>query len=549
MSTSKSRTFRATDRAGNPTAFALPRASRYNDFVLRLSLVLCVACSSGAGTSPLETTGSAKTTAVTPDAAAPEPPPTPKLVCDADTAPIPAPAPEPTWYCARPDGTRHGPFLTLYPDGSIEIRGTYKDGELDGTWEQLYPGGAPREVGEYAAGNKTGKWIRKSAAGAVLGEYEMKDGTGIEKQWLDDGQLYSETPYKSGVIDGTAKIYGKNNFLLGSTRYKAGKLDGPHSFGTRNSMRMEETFVAGVRRGKRKIFHQGGLIAEEHFDRKGRLDGPYTLWRDAKVFRVKGQFSGGRRTGAWEWRDKKDRKEKEGSYYGGRRDGAWSEWVDEKLVWSGTYDKGKPNGTFTYWDKNGNEIGKYDIKDGTGWVYTYWSNKKPYTKQRVYKGYEDGLYQEFTRAGKLVVEGHFAGVMKHGGWKEWTFDGVLRAEETWKRGKLEGKVKKYVDGKPSMEATYVDGKAEGPYVEYRLGTPSLTGQFAADAKTGTWTSYAADGSVVRIATYKDGGLDGPYRELTGGVVIEGSMVAGRRSGTWTRTDKAGAVRKLTYRSP
>ncbi len=158
-------------------------------------------------------------------------------------------------------------------------------------------------------------------------------------------------------------------------------------------------------------------------------------------------------------------------------------------------------------------------------------------------------YQEFTRAGKLVVEGHFAGVFKHGTWKEWNEGGVLLSEETWKRGKLEGAVKKYVDGKPSMEAIYVDGKADGAYVEYRLGKPALTGQFAADRRTGSWTSYGADGSVLRIATYKDGVVDGPYRELTQGSVIEGSMVAGRRSGTWTRTDKAGGVRKLTYRAP
>ncbi len=508
-----------------------------------------VACSSGAGTMPppVETTTPNPPLAV--DAGVAEPPPKPKLSCEPATAPTAAPAPEPTWACARPDGTRHGPFVTLFPDNSIEIRGSYKDGALDGTWDRMHPNGRVSEHGEYVAGKKHGKWIRKSTAGVVLGEYEIKDGTGVEKEWLDDGTLYSETPFKAGVLEGTAKIFAKDGFVLGSSHYQAGKLDGPHSFGTRNTLRMEETFDDGVRRGRRLIYHQGGLLADEYYDRKGRLDGPYTLWRSAKFFKVKGQFSSGRRTGAWLWNDRDGKKEKEGSYYGGRRDGAWNEWLEEKLVWSGTYDKGKPNGTFTYWDKTGNEIGKYEIKDGTGWAYTYWSNKKPFTKQRLYKGYEDGVYQEFTRAGRLVVEGHFAGVIKHGTWKEWTADGVILSEETWKRGKLEGTVKKYADGKPSMEALYVDGKADGAYVEYRLGKPALTGQFAADQRTGTWTSYSPDGAVLRIVTYKAGVIDGPYRELTAGSVIEGPMVAGRRSGTWTRTDKGGGVRKLSYRAP
>jgi len=33
------------------------------------------------------------------------------------------------------------------------------------------------------------------------------------------------------------------------------------------------------------------------------------------------------------------------------------------------------------------------------------------------------------------------------------------------------------------------------------------------------------------------------------VVLEGQMTAGRRTGNWTRTDKTGSVRKLTYGAP
>jgi antitoxin component YwqK of YwqJK toxin-antitoxin module len=528
------------------------RGAPYNDLVVRIALTcVLVACGTGAGPTkqtPVEPPPPAKLTQ-TIDAGVPEAPPPPKLVCDEKTTPTPAPMPEPTWFCASADGTRNGPFVTLFPDHTIEIKGTYKDGKLEGAWERNHPNGKLAEKGEYAAGLKTGKWSQTSTTGAVLGDYEMNAGTGVEKRWHDEGWLYSETPYKAGVLEGTQRIYTKDKLLIGSTRYRNDKLDGPHTFGTVKTMRFEETFWQGVRRGKRLIFHQGGLIAEENYA-GGKLHGPYTLWRNATVARVKGQFTWGRRTGDWVWHDKKGRKEKEGKYVNGRRDGAWTEWDDEKVTWSGTYDAGKPNGTFTYWDRNGNEIGKYEIKDGTGVAVTFWAPKKPSSKTRLYKGYEDGAYQEFNRAGRMVVEGHYAGGIKHGVWKEWNWDGVLILEEHWKRGKLDGTVKKYVDGQLSMEATYVEGKANGAYVEYRAGNkPALTGQFADDLRTGTWTSYNADGNVVRIATYKDGVLEGPYRELAGGAVHEGTMVAGRRSGTWTRTDKGGAVRKLVYRSP
>jgi antitoxin component YwqK of YwqJK toxin-antitoxin module len=110
-------------------------------------------------------------------------------------------------------------------------------------------------------------------------------------------------------------------------------------------------------------------------------------------------------------------------------------------------------------------------------------------------------------------------------------------------------VKKYVDGKLATEATYKDGKATGPYVEYRAGRLATTGQFRDDRKIGTWTQYDAEGHATLTASYRDGVLDGLWRQLTDGVVIEGTVTQGRRTGTWTRTDKAGLVRQLTYQTP
>ena len=478
---------------------------------------------------------------------APEPP---KLVCANGTTPTPAPAPEPTWFCARPDGTRHGPFVTLFPDHAIAISGTYAAGALDGAWQRHDAAtGAIVERGSYAGGRKHGTWTVSNARGTTLGEYEMVDGTGVEKRWRDDGALYDEAAYKAGVLDGPSKVYAKDGAAVIAARYKSGKLDGPHAFGSRNTMRFEDTFADGILRGGRKIWHHGALLADETYDRRGRLDGPYASWRSTKIARVKGRFASGHRVGAWVWNDRDGKKEREGSYVNGKRDGEWLEWVDDKLAFSGTYNVGRPNGTFTYYARSGIELGHFDIADGTGWMLTFHAPGKPSSKQHLYKGVPDGGYQELTRTGALVTEGHYANGVKHGIWKEWTPSGVPVLEQNWKRGMLDGIVKKFVDGKLSMQATFVDGKAEGAYVEYRLDRPSLTGQFADDRRTGPWTQYAPDGAVVLTATYKAGVLDGTWRELTEGVVLEGSMVAGRRSGTWTRIDKLGNVRKLPYRTP
>ena len=58
-----------------------------------------------------------------------------------------------------------------------------------------------------------------------------------------------------------------------------------------------------------------------------------------------------------------------------------------------------------------------------------------------------------------------------------------------------------------------------------------------------------DGPEVEIAVLgKDGVLDGPWRQTSGGAVLEGTLTQGRRTGTWTETNRAGDVRQFTYPS-
>lgn len=478
-----------------------------------------------------------------------EAPPAPKLACDAGTRLVAAPAPEPAWWCARPDGTRHGPYVSQFPDGSPEITATYRDGVLDGAWTRRAPGGAVVEEGTYAAGKKDGHWQQTSTTGQPLGEYDMTAGTGIERVWLDTGARYSERAFKHGLLDGATKVWASDGTQAISAHYAQGKLDGAHWFGTRASVRFEETFARGVRRGKRSIWAMGLLVAEEQYDRKGRLDGPYTLWRTRRVPRVQGTYVAGERDGAWVWTDRGGNKEKEGTYAAGKRTGAWSEWQGGKLELSGAYVDDKPDGDFISFDWRGRELGRYTMTAGTGTAVTFYGNKKPASKQRFVDGRAQGAYQELTPSGKVIVDGAYRNDRKHGTWRFTAPDGTPLLVQTWKHGVLDGKLEKYVGGKLATAATYANGKVSGPYTEYRDGALAVTGEYLDDQKHGTWTTYAADGSVRTSACYVRGVLDGPWRQVIGGVVTEGLMTAGRRAGTWTTTDRGGGVSSQNYPAP
>lgn len=446
------------------------------------------------------------------------------------------PSPEVTWACARADGTRHGAFVTLFPDDTTAITGAYRDGKLDGPWARHHASGPIAEEGSYLAGHKHGTWRQRGAANIVLGEYTLDHGTGVEKRWYDSGAIYSARSLRASVPHGAHQLFGHDGSVISSASYADGKLDGAHTFGTRATMRFEETLADGVLRGPRAIWLLGAQIADERYDRRGRLDGAYTLWRRARVMRAKGQFRAGARVGPWVWFDRANHKEKAGSYVGGQRDGVWQEWWERKLSFSGRYTAGKPDGAFVYYDRRGRELGTFTITGGTGTMLTFHTNRKPSTRQQLTRGVQRGRFEQLSTTGQVIALGHYEDDVKHGTWKEWTAARVPTLEQTWTRGRLDGPIKKYVDGVVAMEATYVDGKAHGPYTEYRQGKPAVTGELVDDRKHGTWTTYDANGTVILTATYAHGVLDGPWRQLMDGVVIEGVMARGRRTGPWTRTD-------------
>ena len=490
------------------------------------------------------------------DAGASEPAPLeiPKLMCEDGTKITLAPAPEPLYFCGNEKGVRTGPFVSLFPDDTVEISGRYKDGKLDGSWERHHPDGKLVEHGAYAKGQKDGVWQQLGEGGTVLGEYTMKVGTGPERRWYDDGKPYMQRAMRAGAPYGEIKVWDHDGALALTAKQYGSRYDGAKAVGMKSTLRIEENFTNGTRRDARQVWQFWLLVTDENYDAKGKLDGAYTLWRDKKIPRVQGTYDHGKRTGTWSWFDRSNNKEREGDFVDGKKTGAWFEWTENKLTFSGAFTDGKPDGEFIYLDKSGTELGRFEIHDGSGTMQTFYPNKKVATNTHMVAGAMDGVYQELTqRLGKVVVEGRYASDKKHGWWREWDDLGAaglqLRIEQHWRWGRLDGVVKKYEGGKLISEATYKNGKAEGAYTELRAGKPALAGTFASDRRAGVWTTYNPDGAVTLTATYKDGVLDGRWRQLVAGSAVEGTMLAGRRSGDWTRTGKTGVKQVVTYKTP
>lgn len=494
----------------------------------------------------------------TPDA--PPPPPPPRLQCAAGATvaaqwEYAAGANVESYYCTSSEGEHDGPFLTLHPSGATAITGEFHANVLHGPWHRYAPNGTEVEAGIYKDGNKDSTWQQWSATGTLLGSYVMNQGTGIERLWNDDGRVWRERTLLAGVADGPSSLFGSNGVALISEVFKHGLLEGPRSAGDKNVLRVEDKWHEGVRTGDRKMWRRGILWQQDGFDSKGRHHGKFRFWRDRKTFRDTGTYAHGHRASEWKWFDNSGNVERVGSYLDGRRDGLWREMTDNRTTWVGEYKAGKANGTFTYYDYRGNTIGSFEMKNGTGTMLNFFSNKKIDTKIDFVDGKMDGLYQELSLQGKVLVEGHYRSGKKHGAWVEKTAAGAWILASEYTHGKLSGEYRKYLQGKLAVKAHYGAGKQagqrQGEYLEYVGDTVTLRGQFVAAEKDGIWSTFDEAGAPTTSATWDAGRLEGAWQSFASGkLAVSGNYHNGMRVGTWQWFDGNGTiVREAIYKTP
>lgn len=461
----------------------------------------------------------------------------------------------PGWRCVTADGVGAGPFVTTFPDGSVEISGAFERGLLEGRWRRRYRNGHTAEVGAYVEGKKDGLWQLYNDRGGLLGDYAMKRGTGVEKRWYLDGALASERAFVDGVLEGPSVAYAKGGEILYRATFRAGALHGPRHVGVRGALQLEDQWRAGVPFGTRRIWRREFLALEQTFDDDGVRTGPYTAWRDRSSLRERGAYLAGDRHGTWRWYDRARALEREGTYYLGVRHGLWRQWEGGGLRMLGRYVKGRPHGVFTFWNGAGRVTGTAKLRNGTGKMLTFHDNGVPSTRTSLVRGVKHGSFQELTPRGRVVVDGAYLDDLRDGRWREREVDGSLLREATYQAGALHGVVRRYAEGRLASELTYVRGRREGPYRELRVvgekATESVTGAFSADRRSGEWVFHGRDGAPTLVMHYEAGALHGAWSQLDGDrVLVRGQYERGQRSGTWTWLSPSGeTVRTVTYDAP
>ena len=114
-------------------------------------------------------------------------------------------------YCGRPGPsdtpqsiTNHGPWRFWWPNGKLQHRGTYKNGQKHGKFTQWADTGQKISEGSYERNLKKGTWKRWNRQNKIQESVQYVDGRihGFRSLYDSDGILEVELVYEAGELVG-----------------------------------------------------------------------------------------------------------------------------------------------------------------------------------------------------------------------------------------------------------------------------------------------------------------------------------------------------------
>ncbi|WP_075341304.1 toxin-antitoxin system YwqK family antitoxin [Tenacibaculum agarivorans] len=450
------------------------------------------------------------------------------------------------------NGKKHGLFITYMSDGETKANeinfvngkkkgkyikrrytedegnpvliqyGSYNDeGELSGTYN-AYLGEEKQlvETGKYRAGKQVGVWKNYNRKGQLYKEIHFKKSNQQETKeyYPEKSALKSSTNYKDGHINGEFKVFFNNSQLKKIGKYKDLKKEGQWMVYNEAGKLLEDKLYKNgeLLEKKEYIYFTNGKIKKEYFKtykdststtRQYTITGNLYKIESHKDFKTGVRSVYVKKHGVFKlYNENGTQILKEGSYKGGEKEGVWK-----------TYEKGRLKSVITYVD--GEKMGAFEN-------YDYYENGQ---KESVVKGirFEDNRKNTTTyyyENGKVKEVGNYLFFYndrqnsgKNGEWKSFYDNGKKKSQESYVKGKREGKfVHYYNDGKIKSKETYAKGKksgeciyyydngkveSQGNYIKANKETLPLVRSLYYKVKIGLWQHFYRNGDIKEEANY------------------------------------------------
>ncbi|MBI5510151.1 MAG: hypothetical protein HY903_15445 [Deltaproteobacteria bacterium] len=132
-----------------------------------------------------------------------------------------------TW-CAKPDGTRHGPRHAWHQNGKPWFEGEYADGKRTGAWRFWFQSGAPMASATYADDKADGLMTRffESGGKEMEGVCRAGEAHGRFVRYLPNGKEDVVATFDAGKVVGAPQYFSRRGKPVDLTTYLTEKNPG-----------------------------------------------------------------------------------------------------------------------------------------------------------------------------------------------------------------------------------------------------------------------------------------------------------------------------------
>lgn len=465
------------------------------------------------------------------------------------------------------DSLRNGEWVVFYDSLGTEVQREFSDishyclmeinaGKPIGQVECFYENGIRSWTGRLVTIDpeiKQGRAIGYHENGAVQFKafYENDSLQGVYQAFHKNGILESEGQMESGQKVGEWVFFYDNGNPIATVGHNEGKEDGATTIFYQNGKRNSKgAFKSGIQHGYWETYFESGVLANKGNYIQGQRDGEWIYYfEDGKISEV-GDYREDGLNGSYKNFHQNGQMKATGAYKNGLADGDFEYYYDNgQLEAKGKIIKDLYQGSWTFYYANGEKKseGLYvdDLDEG---IWKYYYENGQFNRQETYKnGKLNGKVTYYHENGRLNAHGIFIDDQKDGEWEHFFSNGVRQGTVTHKLGVRHGSSALGNDqGHLLSKGVYDNGKKIGIWNFYNEdGSPYSSGEYKDDQRHGNMIFYFEDGVTQSEGKYQQGLREGNWKfyHANGELYAEGDYIEGKSNGSWVYYYDNGALSK------
>ena len=381
----------------------------------------------------------------------------------------------------------NGKYIEYYKNGQIKVQGHYKNGKREGEFKTFLRNSKNAGSVFY----KNGKIIKSTLINSMKDNASFSILTDINYNSNSHEIVTDEFPNgllkqyftfnKDELLDGESRQYYEEGDIKSISPFKNNVADGTFiSYYQNGNIKEKHTYKNGNEEGEGIFYYENGKLEEKYFMKNGKLDGEATAYFEDGKIRNKSIFKDGIKLEEETYKDDEIRK---------------NTFKNAEIVQQDIYSKNKKL-----------KAKKFFLENGKTKIISYYENGNKQEEVFVINELFDGEALVYYPSGKLKEKDFFKKGKREGETIIYYENGNAKQKSTFKNDKREGDLFIYYpSGKLLQKRNFINGKAEGELVEYyENGVVKEKAYFINDKQEKEHFFYDEKGNLIKTDIYKNG---------------------------------------------